>query len=232
MSELSIPLSPQVLFYLAVLLIAGATLVAQVSRQLRSGKRRRPRRASSDQPSMPSAPASQPSLQREAEQLQELVLKAERQIGRLEELIRTARSLVPPEAPRPFIYPRPAEAETTTDVPERQRQPQPETAWQRPSPDTVQPAKTAEKAPPPPPANPPEARPKRMLSLFVGEPSATNSNPRYRELHRLFEAGFDSREISNRLGVPIGEVELVLGLRQHAQNLRAASRPATLDDAG
>ena len=46
------------------------------------------------------------------------------------------------------------------------------------------------------------------------EPSTPSSPQQREEIHTLADYGFPTAEIANRLGVPVGEVERILGLRK------------------
>ena len=58
--------------------------------------------------------------------------------------------------------------------------------------------------PPPPPADP-------ALRPLPSEPSAERCHD---EIYALADYGFSAADIANRVGSPIGEVELILGLRE------------------
>jgi len=85
----------------------------------------------------------------------------------------------------------------------------------------------------PEPTEPPDPSPSRPISQAEGlklhraadrvsaagasEPAEAEAHPpaerRYEEIYLLADYGFDAAEIARRVGTPVGEVELILGLR-------------------
>lgn len=59
-------------------------------------------------------------------------------------------------------------------------------------------------------------RPSLAREQTADQPPSPDRPPpevRYQEIYALADRGFDAAEISRRLGQPVGEVELILGLR-------------------
>ena len=59
-----------------------------------------------------------------------------------------------------------------------------------------------------------ESQPDRAARISDPEPAA-DQDRRYEEIYTLSDYGFNSSDIANRVGTPVGEVELILGLRKN-----------------
>ena len=105
-------------------------------------------------------------------------------------------------------------------------------ATSQPAPDGAGPHSTSQPAPgcqaildspPPRPANQAEALKPAEVTDHFSEPASApegiarrrpDAAERYDEIYLLADYGFDAPEIAHRVGSPVGEVQLILGLRQ------------------
>lgn len=64
------------------------------------------------------------------------------------------------------------------------------------------------------PGSPSDSRRAQLGTGTAGESPAPPPDERYREIHTLADYGYDAAEIARRVGSPVGEINLILGLRK------------------